>query len=74
MFQYFYPIFKDNENGQTRDYNDKFPNLPFPNKPRIGSNREKEYKQRLLEVCMPSSAILTMLIDIVQIDQSLPGQ
>ncbi|KAJ5650526.1 uncharacterized protein N7484_004249 [Penicillium longicatenatum] len=41
-----YPIFKDAENMENSDYKDKFPTIPFPNKPRR-PNSGKEYKRRL---------------------------
>ncbi|KAJ5537355.1 hypothetical protein N7513_010541 [Penicillium frequentans] len=43
-----YPIFKDAENMEDPDYKDKFPTIPFPNKPRR-PNSGKEYKRRLEE-------------------------
>jgi len=45
-----YPIFKDAENMENPDYKDKFPTLPFPNKPRR-PNSGKEYRLRLEDVC-----------------------
>jgi hypothetical protein len=44
--EYFYPIFKDQQNFRNRDYNDVFPNLPFPDKPE-GPDAAVEYKRRL---------------------------
>jgi hypothetical protein len=44
-----YPIFKDAENMENPDYKDKFPTIPFPNKPRR-PNSGKEYKRRLEDV------------------------
>lgn len=48
----FYPIFKDTENFRNPHYRDKFPNIPFPNKPQPPHNG-KEYKRRLEEVLLP---------------------
>lgn len=45
--EYLYPIFKDTENFRNRDYKDKFPTIPFPNKPLD----QREYKLRLEDVC-----------------------
>jgi hypothetical protein len=45
----FYPIFKDAENSRNPHYEDKFPSIPFRNKPKP-PNHEKEYKRRLEEV------------------------
>ena len=42
----FYPIFKDHQNFRNDSYNDIFPTVPFPRKPR----NVDEYKRRLLEV------------------------
>lgn len=47
--EYLYPIFKDIENIRNPDYKDKFPTVPFPNKP-IPSRNGKEYRRRLEEV------------------------
>ncbi|CEJ55821.1 hypothetical protein PMG11_02052 [Penicillium brasilianum] len=41
--EYLYPIFKDSENFRNPDYKDKFPTIPFPNKPLD----QREYKLRL---------------------------
>ncbi|GLI73636.1 hypothetical protein PoHVEF18_001856 [Penicillium ochrochloron] len=41
--EYLYPIFKDTENFRNPDYKDKFPTIPFPNKPLD----QREYKLRL---------------------------
>jgi len=43
---YFYPIFKDQENFRNKGYHDIFPDLPFPRKPR-GPDAAQEYKRRL---------------------------
>ncbi|KAH8791758.1 hypothetical protein F5882DRAFT_83505 [Hyaloscypha sp. PMI_1271] len=42
----FYPIFKDYENFMNPHYNDIFPTIPFPNKPK-GSGAAHDYKRRL---------------------------
>jgi hypothetical protein len=47
---YFYAIFKDVENSLTKDYNDIFPNIPFPDKPHGTRQAKREYKRRLVEV------------------------
>lgn len=47
--EYLYPIFKDAENFRNPDYKDKFPTIPFPNKPLD----QREYKLRLEDVCNP---------------------
>ncbi|KAJ5387388.1 hypothetical protein N7509_009929 [Penicillium cosmopolitanum] len=44
----FYPIFKDVQNMRNTNYKDKFPTVPFPNKPK-SPDRGKEYRQRLEE-------------------------
>lgn len=46
-----YPIFRDAENMENPDYKDKFPTIPFPNKPRR-PNSGKEYRRRLEDVCV----------------------
>lgn len=43
---YFYPIFKDQENFRNKRYNDIFPHLPFSKKPQ-GADAAQEYKRRL---------------------------
>ncbi|KAK8126205.1 uncharacterized protein PG998_001964 [Apiospora kogelbergensis] len=45
----FYPIFKDNQNFMNYDYDDPFPNLPFPQKPK-GDGAVDEYRNRLVEL------------------------
>ncbi len=45
----FYPIFKDYENFLDPHYNDTFPTIPFPDKPK-GANALHEYKRRLEQV------------------------
>jgi hypothetical protein len=47
--EYFYPIFKDMQNWRTPDYEDPFPSIPFPNKPK-GEGAEDTYRQLLLDV------------------------
>jgi len=49
--EYLYPIFKDSENFRNPDYKDKFPTIPFPNKPLD----QREYKLRLEDVIGPPS-------------------
>lgn len=58
--EYFYPIFKDIENLRNPHYKDKFPTLPFPDKPIHG----KEYRRRLEKVPIATTVILN-LIDII---------
>lgn len=45
---FFYPIFKDQENFRNERYKDIFPEVPFSDKPR-GPDAAKEYKRRLLQ-------------------------
>ena len=44
--EYFYPIFKDQENFRNKSYNDIFPDIPFTEKPH-GADAAQEYKRRL---------------------------
>ncbi|KAI1502663.1 hypothetical protein F5X99DRAFT_407739 [Biscogniauxia marginata] len=44
---YFYPVFKDMQNWMNPDYDDPFPNLPFPEKPK-GIYAVDDYRQRLV--------------------------
>jgi uncharacterized protein (DUF2235 family) len=44
---YFYAIFKDQENFRNDDYHDIFPDTPFPNKPKDAV----DYRKRLERVC-----------------------
>ncbi|KAK5990127.1 hypothetical protein PT974_08393 [Cladobotryum mycophilum] len=44
--EYFYPIFKDMQNWMKKDYQDPFPDKPFPNKPK-GPNAAAEYRAKL---------------------------
>lgn len=46
---FFYPIFKDMQNWMDIDYEDQFPQLPFPNKPK-GPHAADEYRRKLVEV------------------------
>lgn len=69
--EYFYPIFKDMQNWLEEDYNDLFPDLPFPNKPRNhGEKTADEYRERLLEknytrVCQVSGSLLNFSYSVV---------
>lgn len=45
---FFYPIFKDMQNWMDIDYEDQFPQLPFPNKPK-GPHAADEYRRKLVE-------------------------
>lgn len=47
-----YPIFKDVQNLKNPNYKDKFPTIPFPDKPPT-PNDGKEYKMRLEDVRIP---------------------
>ncbi|KAF4465256.1 hypothetical protein FALBO_7899 [Fusarium albosuccineum] len=44
--EHFYPIFKDMQHWMDDDYDDPFPNIPFPNKPK-GKDAAAEYRARL---------------------------
>ncbi|KAG5658748.1 hypothetical protein KAF25_007301 [Fusarium avenaceum] len=44
--EFFYPIFKDMQHWMDDDYDDPFPNIPFPDKPK-GKNAAEEYRARL---------------------------
>ncbi|KAI9166767.1 hypothetical protein HJFPF1_02881 [Paramyrothecium foliicola] len=44
--EHFYPIFKDMQNWENEDYDDPFPNVPFPDKPK-GPHAADEYRARL---------------------------
>ncbi|KAL7626971.1 hypothetical protein AAE478_003746 [Parahypoxylon ruwenzoriense] len=46
--EFFYPIFKDMQNWMNPDYNDQFPEIPFPEKPK-GPHAVDEYRKRLVE-------------------------
>lgn len=47
--EFFYPVFKDMQNAMDTEYEDEFPELPFPDKPR-GPHAKEEYRTRLLQV------------------------
>lgn len=44
--EHFYPIFKDMQHWMDDEYEDQFPNDPFPNKPK-GEGAADEYRARL---------------------------
>ncbi|KAF4991179.1 hypothetical protein FGRMN_7984 [Fusarium graminum] len=44
--EYFYPIFKDMQHWMDDDYDDPFPNIPFPDKPK-GKDAADKYRARL---------------------------
>ncbi|KNA97395.1 hypothetical protein FOXG_02113 [Fusarium oxysporum f. sp. lycopersici 4287] len=44
--EFFYPIFKDMQHWMDDDYEDPFPNIPFPNKPK-GKDAADVYRARL---------------------------
>ncbi|KAM0562242.1 hypothetical protein ACHAPJ_002688 [Fusarium lateritium] len=44
--EFFYPIFKDMQHWMDDDYEDPFPNIPFPDKPK-GKDAADEYRARL---------------------------
>ncbi|KAH7209085.1 hypothetical protein DER44DRAFT_863532 [Fusarium oxysporum] len=44
--EFFYPIFKDMQHWMDDDYEDPFPNIPFPNKPK-GKDAADAYRARL---------------------------
>ncbi|KAI0016925.1 hypothetical protein F4780DRAFT_772593 [Xylariomycetidae sp. FL0641] len=46
--EFFYPIFKDMLNWMSLDYQDQFPEQPFPNKPK-GPDAAQQYRDRLVE-------------------------
>lgn len=58
---YFYAIFKDNQNSRNPRYRDIFPDVPFSDKPRPGSGPKgrAEYRRRLEQV---RSSIFCFLI------------
>lgn len=45
---FFYPVFKDMQNWQTKNYKDPFPGIPFENKPR-GDTAPNDYRRMLVE-------------------------
>lgn len=44
--EFFYPIFKDMQHWMDYDYEDPFPNIPFPDKPK-GEDAADIYRARL---------------------------
>ncbi|KAG8666277.1 hypothetical protein FPOAC2_11383 [Fusarium poae] len=44
--EFFYPIFKDMQHWMDADYEDPFPNIPFPDKPK-GKDAADKYRARL---------------------------
>ncbi|KAI0131646.1 hypothetical protein F4776DRAFT_664471 [Hypoxylon sp. NC0597] len=46
--EFFYPIFKDMQNWMNENYKDKFPQIPFSDKPK-GSHAAEEYRKKLVE-------------------------
>ncbi|KAK8056652.1 hypothetical protein PG993_001879 [Apiospora rasikravindrae] len=46
---YFFPIFKDNQNFMNLDYKDPFPRLPFPDKPK-GEGAVEAYRKQLVKM------------------------
>lgn len=50
---YFYNVFSDLQHWLDDDYNDPFPNVPFPDKP-WGENADDEYRQRLEKLGLTS--------------------
>jgi hypothetical protein len=46
----FYAVFKDIQNSRNHKYNDIFPKIPFPDKPRRGRHFVDQYKRRLADV------------------------
>lgn len=47
--EFFFPIFKDMQNWQTKKYKDPYPGVPFDNKPR-GENAAEDYRRQLIEM------------------------
>ena len=45
----FYPIFKDMQHWMDKLHEDKFPNIPFSDKPK-GPHAPEEYRKKLAEV------------------------
>ncbi|KAJ5389922.1 uncharacterized protein N7496_000990 [Penicillium cataractarum] len=68
--EYLYPIFKDTENFRNLDYKDKFPTIPFPNKPLD----QREYKLRLEDVCVPLRDSPAFMILMVTASRSAASQ
>lgn len=46
--EFFYPVFKDMQNWQTKNYKDPYPGIPFDNKP-MGENAAEDYRRLLIE-------------------------
>ncbi|ORY69776.1 uncharacterized protein BCR38DRAFT_502653 [Pseudomassariella vexata] len=46
--EYFYPVFKDMQHWMNDNYQDQFPGLPFPDKPK-GVHAEDIYREKLLQ-------------------------
>ncbi|KAI1406711.1 hypothetical protein F4819DRAFT_493554 [Hypoxylon fuscum] len=46
--EFFYPIFKDMQNWMNPDYEDQFPQVPFPDKPK-GPQATDKYRRKLVE-------------------------
>jgi hypothetical protein len=60
--EFFYPIFKDQENFRNDKYHDIFPDIPFPNKPRSA----EEYKQRLEQVSLDPMRVVVMILTVAR--------
>lgn len=54
--EYFYPVFKDMQNWMNPEYEDEFPELPFPGKPK-GPHAQEQYRAKLLQVNISSCYI-----------------
>lgn len=61
----FYPIFKDVQNLRNSHYKDKFPTVPFPNKPKP-PHQGKEYRHRLEEVFIRKYQLKILYTDNLQ--------
>jgi len=59
--EYFYPIFKDQQNFKNEKYHDIFPDIPFKNKP-FGDDAAEDYKQRLERVCYCTLCISSIIL------------
>ncbi|KAG8156665.1 hypothetical protein KVR01_013456 [Diaporthe batatas] len=46
--EFFFPVFKDMQNWQTKKYKDPYPGVPFDNKP-MGENAAETYRNMLIE-------------------------
>lgn len=46
--EFFFPVFKDMQNWQTKKYKDPYPGIPFDNKP-MGENAAETYRNMLIE-------------------------